>query len=215
MPPSPAPDTCWCYLIRHGATEINLADPPRLQGRMLDAPLADIGERQAECTGRLLSSVAVQRVLTSPMLRARQTSERIAAPHGLEPEIVEELVEVDVGVWEGLPWDVIARDYPESQRRFLEDAGRYGYEGGENLQSVQARVVPVFTRLLAENRGRRIVVVAHNVVNRCYLVHLLGIPVSQYRIITQDNCGVTLLRHWEDKTKIVTLNAVFHLDGLG
>ena len=36
MPPSPSPDTCWLYLIRHAATPNNRARPPRLQGRRTD-----------------------------------------------------------------------------------------------------------------------------------------------------------------------------------
>lgn len=212
MPPCPAPDTCWCYLIRHGATAHNLAQPSRLQGRRLDDPLCADGRRQAEQTAALLARAGLGAVYTSPLVRARQTAELVAAPHGLSAEPVEDLIEVDVGDWEGLTWDEIERDWPEAARAFLADAGLHGYLGGEDLRDVRDRVVPAMGRLAGENLGRSIAVVAHNVVNRCFLTHVLGIPVSQYRLITQDNCGVSLLRFWEGKTKIVTMNAVFHLD---
>lgn len=213
MPPTPAADTCWMYLIRHGATGHNVAWPSRLQGRKLDDPLSAEGRRQAERTAKLLAGAGLQAVFSSPMLRAQETAELIAARHGLPVVPVGDLIEVDVGDWEGLSWDAIERGWPDASRAFLADAGVHGYLGGENLQSVRDRVEPAFERLCQENLGRTIAVIAHNVVNRCYLTAVLGLPVSQYRVITQDNCGVSLLRFWDGKTKVVTLNAAFHLDG--
>jgi len=205
--------TCWIYLVRHGATANNLARPPVLQGRRLDADLADEGRRQAERTAAVLAPLAVDAVLSGPLRRARQTAEILAAPHGLSVRIVEELLEVDVGRWEGLAWDVILREHPDAHQAFMDDAGAHGYLGGETLQDVQDRVVPLFERLAEEHPDRRLVVVGHNIVNRCLLAHLLGIPVRDYRRIPQDNCGVNVLRRRDGRMKLVTVNAVLHHDG--
>ena len=59
MPPCPAPDVCWLYLVRHGATANNRARPPRLQGRRTDPELSEEGHRQARQTGRALADVTV------------------------------------------------------------------------------------------------------------------------------------------------------------
>ena len=101
MPSSAAPDTCWLYLVRHGATANNEARPPRLQGRRTDPALSDEGQEQSRETGRLLASQRIEAVYTSPLLRARQTARAIAEPHGLPVEVVDDLIEVDVGRWEG------------------------------------------------------------------------------------------------------------------
>jgi broad specificity phosphatase PhoE len=215
MPPCSAPDTCWIYLIRHGATEHNLARPPRLQGRKIDDPLAGEGRRQAQRTAALLAGAALDAIFSSPLLRARQTAEAIALLHGLSIETVDDLVEVDVGLWEGMAWDRIEREHPKASRQFLADPAVHGYLGGENFQHVRDRVVPAMDRLMENQLGRTVAVVAHNVVNRCYLAHLLGIPMAHYRRITQDNCGVNLLRYRDGAAKLVTLNAVFHLDEQG
>ena len=69
-----------------------------------------------------------------------------------------------------------------------------------------------FDKLLVENVGRRIVIVAHNVVNRAYLTRLLDIPLAQYRSIPQDNCGINVLRMRNSRVKAVTINGVFHLE---
>ena len=104
MPPSPAPNTCWLYLIRHAATANNRAKPPRLQGRRTNPGLSEEGHRQAEQTARFLSSAGLKAVFSSPLLRARQTAEAIATPHGLDVITVDDLIEVDVGIWEGRDW---------------------------------------------------------------------------------------------------------------
>lgn len=210
-PPSPAPDTCWFYLLRHGATYNNEARPPRLQGRRIDSALSEDGFRQAAETGRLLANCPIGAVYSSPLLRARQTAEAIALPHGLDVQVIEDLVEVDVGDWEGRAWEEIERTDPEAYRAFTADAAIHPYLGGENLQAVWDRAAPALANLLAANLGRVIVAVAHNVVNRSYLAPLLGLPLAQYRMVPQDNCGVNLLRCRGGVVKVVTVNSVLHL----
>jgi len=209
--PSPAPPTCWLYLLRHGATANNDARPVRLQGRRADPGLSDQGRGQAERTGRFLSGHTIDAVYSSPLRRARETAEAIASLHGLAVKIVDDLIEVDVGDWEGRPWDEIERTDPGAYRLFMTDASVHPYLGGENLTTVRQRSLPALERLMAENPGRTIVAVAHNVVNRTCLAHWLGMPTKQYRSIPQDNCGINLLRHRGGKVKLVTLNAVEHL----
>jgi broad specificity phosphatase PhoE len=207
----PEEHTCWLLLTRHGATENNRARPPRLQGRGIDCDLSEPGRAQAQQTGRFLRDLPLEAVFSSPMRRALQTAEAVASPHGLAPQTVDQLIEVDVGLWEGRNWEDIQQAYPEAYQAFMADAGNNPYCGGENLSQLQARVVPALDRLLEENVGRVIAVAAHNVVNRVYLARLLAIPLSGYRSIPQDNCGVSVLRWRRGDIKVVTINSVWHL----
>jgi broad specificity phosphatase PhoE len=130
----------------------------------------------------------------------------------MEVQVVDGLIEVDVGLWEGRAWDDIRRTDPDAYQAFMSDAGVNPYLGGENMQTVWDRVVPAFEQLMAENVGRRIAAVAHNVVNRVYLSGLLGVPLASYRSIPQDNCGVNLLRYRDGRIKAITVNGLFHLE---
>lgn len=212
MPPCPAPDTCWLCLIRHGETANNREKPPRLQGRRTDPALSPEGRRQAEQTARFLSSAGLKKVFSSPLLRARETAEAIATPHGLDVITVDDLVEVDVGLWEGRNWTEIEKADPEAYRAFMENAAENPYLGGETVAAVLERSGPALERLLAENLGSCIAAVAHNVVNRTWLGRLLGLPLSKYRSVPQDNCGVNLIRYRRGEVKAVTINGVFHLE---
>ena len=76
------------HLVRHasaGARGSGLAD--------LERPLDDEGHEQARRLVDALADVGVERVLTSPALRCRQTVEPLAAKLGIEIEMVPDLVE--------------------------------------------------------------------------------------------------------------------------
>ena len=80
LPPSPAPDACLLYLLRHGATDNNVANPPRLQGRLANPGLSVPGRKQVEHTADFLAARQIDAVYTSPLLRARETAAILAQP---------------------------------------------------------------------------------------------------------------------------------------
>jgi len=211
MFPSPAPDTCWLYLIRHGATTHNLSQPPILQGRTVNLGLSETGLIQAAAVARFLEAARLSAIYCSDLKRACETAELIAAPHGLSITCRSELCEVDVGRWENRSWGDIETSEPEAYRLFHEDAGIHGYGGGENLAQVLDRVRPVFDELLTQHLGRCVAVVGHNVVNRTWLAHILGMPLANARRILQDNCCLNVVRYCRGEAVVWTLNSTFHL----
>ena len=105
MPPSPTADSCVAFLVRHGATPNNEASPPLLQGCGADPGLSPNPERtRRNARSRLLANVPLAAIYSSPLLRALQTAERIARPHGLVVKQIAALHEADVGRWESRSW---------------------------------------------------------------------------------------------------------------
>ena len=198
-------------LIRHGTTDANDRVPYVLQGSTADLPLNDNGHRQAARVAALLASFPISHVYASPLLRATQTADAIAARHQLAVRHVSEIIECDVGQWEGQDWDTIAREHPEPYRLFQADPATNPYLGGESYSDVLRRALPAFERLLAEHVGETIVVVAHNIVNRAYVAHLLGLDLRQAKSLAQNNCCVNVIHRRADQTTLLTMNAVFHL----
>jgi broad specificity phosphatase PhoE len=202
------------YLIRHGATAANLADPPRLQGRRQDPPLAPLGVRQAEATRDLLANLTIDRCYSSPLARAVQTAAIVAGPHGLAPVLVEDLTECDVGSWEGLDWQTVRRQDAEAYHRFMANPAQHGYRDGESFADVHARVSRCLEQLFERHAGEAILVVGHHAVNRTYLAGLLGLAPDRARQVKLDNCGVSVVVREGEGTWVGTLNATFHLHGL-
>ncbi len=204
--------TTHLYLVRHGATDANLRRPYILQGRGIDKSLSETGRKQAEAVGRFLSDVPFENVYSSGMKRARETGQAIAEHHGMQVEPIEDLAECDVGLWEGKDWETIKREHPDAHQAFIENPAKNAYLGGECYQDVLNRVLPVFTELLDRHRGGAIAVVAHNVVNRVYLAHILGIDLGRAQDIRQSNGGVNVIRRERRRIHVMALNTYFHLD---
>jgi len=205
-------EATFLYLVRHGATDANLQRPYVLQGRHYDLPLSHTGRQQATAVANFLSSFSVDHVYSSRMKRAVETANSISKHHNLEVKIVEEIIEVDVGKWEGMDWDAIMDQYPEAYASFMENPAANPYLEGESYGDVHRRIQPAFLNLLKCHVGESIVVVAHNVVNRVYLAGLLGLSLSNAKDIRQTNAGVNLIRYKNGETELMTLNSIFHLD---
>ena len=204
----------YLYLIRHGATEANLARPARLQGRRHNPPLARLGVRHAEATRDFLAIRPIDHSYCSPLLRAVQTAAIVAAPHGLSPQPLDAMTECDVGRWEGMDWQSIRYLDAEAYHRYLANPAENGYPGGESFRDVYDRVSAAVEELLQSHAGESILVVGHHVVNRTYLAGLLGLTPDQARQVTLDNCGISVVVRESGTTAVSTLNAAFHLQGV-
>ncbi len=204
-------NVCHIHLVRHGATAHNLLNPPRMQGRHIDEPLADSGREQAAAAAEALALQPISAAYSSPLRRAFQTAQAIAAKHALMPLQVENLAEADVGRWEDRSWVDIEANDNAAYLAFRDNPVASGYPGGENLAQVTHRVVAAIDQLATNHPGEHIVVVAHSVVNRLYLGELLSVPIALRRRLPQDNCSISLVKWRPEKTSIVTVNAIQHL----
>ena len=213
MPPSPTPsDTCLAFLIRHGATENNMADPPLLQGSATDPELSQEGHRQAECSANQLADQPLAAIYSSPLRRALETAETVARPHGLPVQQITDLKEIDVGRWESRSWEEISQNEPDDYARFMADAATHGYPEGENVIQLLHRIQPALETLMAANLGNRIVIVSHNVVCRVFIADLLAVPLAEARRVSHHNCGISIVKYRNGRTKLRTLNTALHLD---
>jgi broad specificity phosphatase PhoE len=102
----------------------------------------------------------IDRIYTSDLLRARETAQAIAAPHGLEPVEDARLREFAFGAWEGLTWAEILAERPHLSEANWHHAQLYAPEGGENFDAVCARV-RAFCEDLDEHALRHVVAVTH------------------------------------------------------
>lgn len=148
-------------LVRHGQTDWNLAK--RIQGTT-DIPLNDTGRADARAAAALLADGGHHAVYASPLARARETAQIIAAELGLiEPMLVPDMREREFGEGEGL----LVADYLATYGDWLAPV-----PGAETLEQVADRALLALDAIARDARRRSaplaesIVVVTHGGVIR-------------------------------------------------
>ena len=152
------------WVVRHGRTEANAAG--RLQGR-LDLPIDEVGRAQVAALPSLVPNV--DRVISSPLLRARQTAEVF----GVDATVDERWIEVSYGEYEGVPMSEIS---PAVWKRWVDDP-HFTPEGGESLHALGVRVSEACDELVDEMRTRDVVVVTHATPVKVAMAWALGVDV--------------------------------------
>ena len=164
-------------LARHGETDWNREN--RFQGHA-DPPLNALGRQQSGELAEALAGDEIVRVYTSPLRRARETAEIVAARLTLEVEPVEGLREIDVGAWSGLTRTEVEQRFPQAYARWV-DRAPHGFEDGETYDELAARVIPALRKLAERHPSDAVLVVTHGGPSRVMQAHAAGIDYAEAR----------------------------------
>lgn len=172
-------------------------------GRGSDSPVSESGYRQLAVLSEKMRAYDPELVFTSPMQRAKVT----AASFFDLPVAMEELSEIDFGIFEGKTLKEIEKEHPEDCRRMFEEGGRFIYPQGEGIEDFFSRVERGLQKLLHLGQGcQRIAVVAHGGTIRAILSLLLAGNSSLYWNFRIDNASMTKLSLVDGFAVIETLN---------
>jgi probable phosphoglycerate mutase len=119
-------------LARHGQTGDN-ADG-RILGRR-DPPLTEAGVEQAQALAATVHDAGLQAIWTSPLQRARATAGAVGAALGLEPQVLDDLIESARGRWEGRRVAELAEREPGAFAAFVAGDPAFAFPGGESLRA--------------------------------------------------------------------------------
>jgi broad specificity phosphatase PhoE len=192
------------FLVRHAAHD---RVDRVLCGRMPGVGLGERGRAQAEALARrfAVGEPAVEAVWTSPLDRARETAEPIAARLGLPVRISDALCEIDFGAWTGQPFDALRDD--ARWRRWNERRGSGERPpGGESMAEAQARASGEVERARAEHPDGRVVLVSHGDVIKAVLAGVLGLPLDAHARFEISPASVSALAVWDGGGKVLSMN---------
>jgi 2,3-bisphosphoglycerate-dependent phosphoglycerate mutase len=180
--------------IRHGETDWNRQ--MRFQGQ-IDVPLNATGHAQAALLAARMQGERPDVVVTSDLLRARQTLAPLAAAWGIEPAADAGLREQAFGVLEGLDVPTIQREHAALWREWLRHDGHFALPGGgESLVEFHARVIDAVQRLVQQHAGARVAVMTHGGVLDMLWRSAKALPIAGLRECEIPNTGLNRLR-WE------------------
>ena len=186
------------FLIRHAETASQ-----GILGQRAEASLNAAGEKQSASLSAHFRNVSLAAVLSSPLRRAMQTAQRIAAINvPLIPE--DALREVNFGDWDNRTF----ADLEESEhwRTFHRFRSGSRYPGGEMMIEVQARLVALLERSSRHYGDASVAFVSHADVIRCAVCHYLGTPLDLALRIRIDTASSTTLRLDEHGVEVIGVN---------
>jgi probable phosphoglycerate mutase len=162
------------------------------------------GRAQAQELGQRLASVPLAAIYASPLERAVETAQAVAAPHGLEVQISAKIGEVQYGEWNGQElkklykhplWPAV-QIYPSGTR----------FPGGETIGEMQARVVAGLDEIRASNPGKIVAAVAHADVVKAAVAFYSGMPLDLFQRLVVSPASITIVRFSRFGPRLLRLN---------
>ncbi|MEE9239876.1 MAG: histidine phosphatase family protein [bacterium] len=199
------------YLLRHGETAWNVER--RIQG-VSDTPLNEVGRAQSQALITPLQGRPFTALYTSPLVRARQTADVLAAALRLEVREDPRLAELDQGELEGMNFDQIEERFNGFLDTWRTAPADIQMPGGENLHQLQARAWAAVEEIQAAHPEEMVIAVSHNLAISTLLCRIMEMDLNGIRRIRQHNAAINLVEHNPERGwSVLTMNAVSHLDG--
>lgn len=149
------------YLTRHGQTLWNIEK--RLQGRGNSSLTEDGIERAKELRDRI-KNIHIDIIYSSPIERALNTANIIKGDKDIEVVTDDGLMEMCFGDYEGRITDEIMKENPSwNIGLIMKGDTKLSAPSGENLAEVRDRVSKTMDRIIEENKGKTILIVAHGI----------------------------------------------------
>jgi broad specificity phosphatase PhoE len=158
------------YLARHGQTAYNREG--RFQGQQ-PIPLDEIGREQALELAERAAAHGFRALWCSPLRRARETADIVAARIGLEPKEDARLMETDAGEWTDLSFEVVRAREPDRFDAFVACDPAFAFPGGESFTAQEERVCAALDEI-EQTSELPALVVCHGMVIRAALYHRSG-----------------------------------------
>lgn len=168
------------YVARHGETQWNAEN--KICGRT-DLPLTEKGHQQAQQLAEKTSQLELDMIVSSPMLRARQTAEPTAKALGLPILTDERLIEQDYGIYEGM--DRQTPGFLANKRQFA-----CKYPGGESMMQLAYRVYGLLEELKEQHPEKRILLVCHGGICRVIRTYFEDMTNEDYFRYSEENAAI-------------------------
>lgn len=173
------------YFTRHGQTVWNIEN--KVCGAT-DVELTELGHQQAIKLGKKIKELPIQEILTSPLIRARDTAEHISEISGIPMRVEELLKEQNFGIYEGCARD--AEDFLAAKKQFINSFGC-----GESMAMVTKRVYNLLDCIRKEDKTY--LLVAHNGIARVVHSYFHDMTNDEYAAYKMKNCELKIYE-WDE-----------------
>lgn len=147
------------YIIRHAESEANKA---RIMASRLPFPLTEEGKEDSDLIAKELKEIVqITKIISSPLVRAQQTSESFSQIYGLTPLTDERLSEQELGIFSGMTYDEV-KEQPTYETDTLKRWNWKPEGNGESYSDIANRITSFFNDLKVDD-NQNILIVTHAV----------------------------------------------------
>ena len=198
------------YMVRHCEAMGNVM---RLFQGSSDFDISETGEKQLEYLKNRFKDIKLDKVYTSPLIRARKTALAVIGSRDLEPIDEKGLIELDGGIVEGKPFVETFNSIPGLADTWDNHPEDFAPEGGEKMRDAYERIWNTVKKIAAENKGKAVACTTHGGVTRCLLCRLLKGDITKLKEMPwSENTAVTLIRFDDSlNPEVVFYNDTAHL----
>jgi probable phosphoglycerate mutase len=191
------------YFIRHGSNDYL---GKALAGRLPEVHLNAQGRAEAERVATILATKGIQRIISSPLERSRQTAEPLAQRLKLPIEISEQIHEIDFGDWAGKT----LKKLEASEEWALFNSYRSGTRipNGETMLETQSRMIGFLEQLRRESPEKTIALFSHGDPIKAVFAYYLGTPLDLFTRIEISPGSYSILRLERWGPQILAINRV-------
>jgi probable phosphoglycerate mutase len=147
---------CQLILLREGLTRWE--GERRLRGRV-DVPLTPEGEAEVKQSARELSPLTPAVIYHGPDQAGRQTAELVKEQVDVPVRELDDLAEMNLGLWEGLLAEEVKHRHPRVYRQWLDEPERVEAPEGETMAQGKERVEKLLRTLSARHPHDTVVLV--------------------------------------------------------
>jgi broad specificity phosphatase PhoE len=213
-------------IVRHGQSSYN--QQKRIQGHCDESELTPRGETQAVKVAQALEGISFDAVWASPLKRARKTAELIvqelrkATPQLGDPHFTDNLKEISLPLWEGMPFVEAEANFPDEFRQWRTDPANFAMAvpQGEGtvafypVREIYQQAERFWQNLLSQSEGKTLLVVAHSAINRALVSTAIGLGPDRFNNLAQANCNISVLNFsggWNSPVQIESMNLTSHM----
>ena len=192
--------------LRHGQAENNTKKI--LAGRTPGVNLTEEGKKQAEQAGKMLQSLNVSAIYSSPIDRAVQTAEIIKKHCNIEFKTDDRLIELNMGQFTMMPYQEIFKKYGNVFLKFYSGSEEVSENGVETFTEVKKRINEMVNFVINNHKNENVVLVTHMDPIKAMIGQVLKLkPEVLFELIIA-NASLSIIKNHDQNFYLTAINAM-------
>ena len=193
--------------LRHGQAENNTKKI--LAGRTPGINLTDEGKKQANQAGKMLESLDISAIYSSPIDRAVQTAEIIQKHCNIEYKLDDRLIELDMGQFTMMPYQEIFSKHGNVFLKFYSGSEEVSKNGVETFAQVKKRVDEMVDFVITKHKNENVVLITHMDPIKAMIGKVLKLnPEVLFELIIA-NASLSIIKNHDQNLYLTAINAMY------